>query len=85
MTTPTHEEIKAHFANAKEIKCLNFKVIVNINHVDSFTLTEKGDAYYAGKRLIMAWNSVEGYAEITKLKCNKKDCKECNCNQNETT
>ena len=79
--TPTPEEIKTHFANAKEIKCLNFKVVVNINHVEHFTYTKDSNAYYAGNRLICVWNSTDGYAEITKNKCKTADCKNCNCNE----
>ena len=83
--TPTPDEIKTHFANAKEIRCLNFKVVVNINHVEHFAFDEVNNAYYAGNRLICVWNSTDGYAEITKLKCNTPNCEKCNCKDKVTT
>ena len=79
MTTPTHQEIIKHFEKAKEIKCLDLDIVVNINHVSSFNYDVASGNYYASNGLICVWNSKKGYAPITKKKCNKGECKKCNC------
>lgn len=73
---PTPEEVQNHFSNAKEVKCLNLDVIVNISYVTRFDFNSKTNSYTSNGGVIVVWNDGK-YAEIIKKKCGK--CKECNC------
>lgn len=74
--TPTLEEIKDHFAKAKEIRCLNLNVVVNVVSVSNFTYNEKDDSWMGIGGVICFWKNGQ-FAEITKKKCNPEDCKNC--------
>lgn len=76
-TIPTHEEIQEYFSKAKEIKCLNLKVVVNISYVSNFSYDSNSKAYYAAGKIICVWNQYDGYAQIVKKNC--ENCKNCNC------
>ncbi|WP_395073923.1 hypothetical protein [Flavobacterium sp.] len=79
MITPNIKQLSKHFHNAKEIKCLDLGISVNINHVENFTFDKLKERYYVSGGIICVWNNIDGYATITKNKCNTPNCKKCNC------
>lgn len=73
---PTPEEVKNHFSTAKEVRCLNLDVIVNISYVTRFEFNEKTNTYTTNGGVIVVWK--DGiFATITKKKC--LNCKNCKC------
>lgn len=70
---PSIEQIKSHFNNAKQIKCLRMKGVVDVTYVTDFEYNEK-DNSYTSSGVVTFWKDGV-YAEI--VKCKK--CKNCNC------
>lgn len=64
---PTESEVKNHFSKAKEIRCLNLDISVNIAYVNKFKYSEKDNAYFASGNIVTVWKDGT-YAEITKEK-----------------
>ena len=73
---PTPEEVKEYFSSAKEVRCLNLDVIVNIKHVNRIEFKENTNSYVSSGGLIVFWKD-GNFATITKKKC--LNCKNCNC------
>lgn len=84
MNTPTIDEVKEHFKNAKEITCLLMGINVSIAYVNNFQYDEDKKAYTVIGGVVMVWHHERGYAEITKTKeCVPGKCKNCEkCNEN---
>lgn len=64
MIVPSSEEVLGYFSGVIVVRCLRFGVAVNIDHVRKFTLSESGDRYYAGNKLICVWDIRFGYSEV---------------------
>lgn len=75
MTTPPLQQIKDHFAKAKEINCLKLKIKVDVSLVSNFIYNEAENAWMGIGGVICFWKDGK-YAEITKKKCSK-DCTGC--------
>lgn len=78
MNTPTLEQIKEHFAKAKEINCLNLNIRVDVSLVNNFTYNEKDNSWMGIGGIICFWKN-DLFAEITKKKCAAgcTGCKPC--------
>lgn len=76
MSTPTLEEVKEHFAKAKEIICLKLKIKVDVSSVSNFTFSEADNSWSAIGGVICFWKDGQ-YSQITKKKCNPADCLKC--------
>lgn len=76
--TPNLEEIKAHFAKAKEIKCLGTGQVVNVSQVKSYAFDAEANSWSSIGGAVIFWQAGQ-YADITKTKCvaGCKDCKPC--------
>lgn len=75
MNTPNLEEIKEHFAKAKEINCLSLNIRVDVSLVSNFTYSEEDNSWKGIGGIICFWKENK-FAEITKKKCGK-DCAGC--------
>lgn len=78
MIVPSSDEVLEYFRGVVVVRCLRFGVAVNIDHVKKFTLSESGDRYYAGNKLICVWDIRFGYSDV--LRCDKlmtKNKKKC--------
>jgi hypothetical protein len=75
--TPTQEHVQDYFKEAKEIKCLLLKTIINISYVKEIKYDSVSKSYVSIGGIVTFWKNRE-YAEITRKKC--INCKECNCN-----
>lgn len=78
MNTPNLDQIKDHFSKAKEIRCLNLNVVVNVVSVNNFTYNEKENSWMGIGGVICFWKNGQ-FAEITKKKCATgcTGCKPC--------
>lgn len=75
--TPTQEHVQDYFKEAKEIKCLLLKTIINVSYVKEIKYDSVSNSYVSIGGIVTFWKNGE-YAEITKKKCT--NCKKCNCN-----
>lgn len=76
VTIPTEEEIKTHFAKAKEIRCLASGNSTAVTAVKAYEYDAATASWTSKGGAVTYWkNGV--YAEITKKRCEK--CKNCNC------
>lgn len=73
---PTIEDVKRHFKNAKEIRCLSLDIVVDVSYVVNFTYDEKSNSYVSIGGMISFWKDGH-YATITKKKCNPETCTGC--------
>ena len=78
-TIPTVEEIKEHFKDAKDIKCLNLNSTINITNAKNFSYDEVRKGYFSIGGIVCFWKLDVGYAPILKIKCAEKcvNCKNC--------
>jgi hypothetical protein len=64
-----------HFRNAKSVRCLKTKMVIDVTHNSKFEFHPKERTWTSVGGAITFWNN-SGYAEIvTKKKC---QCKNCN-------
>ena len=71
MKTPTLEEVKEHFKNAKEVRCANRKKDIGIVELDKFKFSSRKTAIIQNpysKNWIVLWDFKNGYAEIISYK-----------------
>lgn len=83
MSRPTQEQVKRHFKNAQEIKCLKTGLLIDIGQPSQIDFSD-GD-YRIAKGNITIWSDGK-YAEITKRKTSAKcQCATCNCKEKNKT
>lgn len=74
MKTPTLEEVKEHFKNAKEVRCANKRKDIGIVELDKFKFSSRKTAIIQNpysKNWIVLWDFENGYAEIISYKDTK--------------
>lgn len=77
MNTPTQEEVKKHFCQAKTIKCLFRKINVDISACRGFVFSELDNQYTTIGGSILVWKDGV-YAEIIDKKKEPCKCNDCN-------
>jgi hypothetical protein len=70
------EEIKAHFDRAKEIRCINHNILVDVSAVKDFEFYETTNEWRNLGGTVCFWKDGT-FAEITRKKCNPENCKGC--------
>jgi len=76
-TTPTLQEVKDHFAKAKEICCPNFGILIDVSSVSNFNYNEETESWTAAGNEVTFWKGGE-FSEITRKKCgNCSNCLPC--------
>lgn len=75
---PTAEDVKNHFALAKEIRCLKMDIPINITYATNYAYNEENNSYSLLNGVVVVWKD-GNYATILKKKCSKDcgDCKPC--------
>jgi hypothetical protein len=71
MISPTLEEVKAYFKNAKEVKCLSENRVLKLKEnysIERGISTNTYFAYKGSKPMIDLWSDQKGYAEIISYK-----------------
>lgn len=74
MKTPTLEEVKEHFKNAKEVRCLTNKLKINKIKLDTIHYDEINDKFFwcnPKDGHLAIWSNIYGYAEIVSYKDTK--------------
>jgi|GEM_PF-2152598 len=90
MSKPRLSSVANHFKEAKTVRCLKNKIMVDVTHNNSYEFNKEANSYTSVGGAITYWKDGE-YAEIvnfTKKKCRcseeKKDHKDCGCNKGKT-